>query len=239
MDKPQIIIIHTDYNSIAGIDTFLRTHGFAVKHFATPLAAFKLLLGINNLAGFILQKDSKPLSAYKTIDYIKSELKINSFFAVLTSGDDTETKLEDTNVDFKLSKSATPADLQELIAAIKKQLDSENITENLYSLDYLKEVSDNNLPFIKESLLLFKNSVAKDVEELYFKLKSASYNEIRQLAHRIKPSFAMVCSQKGIELCDEITYQVEDAGLEKKIVDLQKTYQEIVAAITSDFPNLN
>ena len=109
----------------------------------------------------------------------------------------------------------------------------------VYSLDYLKEISDNSTEFIEESLQLFSSSVAKEIGDLYLKIQNNNYEEIRKIAHKIKPFFAMVQNHKGVEICDQITYKAKDGELKNIIDDLYAEFTNIQHALKTDYPNLN
>ncbi|WP_417886574.1 Hpt domain-containing protein [Zunongwangia sp.] len=238
-EYPQILIVHTNYDKISAIADFLKNNGFLVKHIVSPLEAFKLIPTLDHVVGYLLQKESKPLSAYKMIDYIKTELRQNKIFIVISENKtDNLSNVEEELADFELPENPNKKDLDKLLLIFSGTQKIQTNKEKIYSLDYLKEVSDNNLDFIQESLELFKESLIKDLEDLEFNLKLGAYKEIRSLAHRIKPSFAMLCNQKGVKICDEITYDSEDSELPKLISELKNTYLEMINLIKSDFPNL-
>ncbi|UAB83763.1 Hpt domain-containing protein [Zunongwangia sp. SCSIO 43204] len=236
-----ILIVHKDYDQISQLSLYLKEQGYYCDHAKSGLEAIKKFETEDGFKTLIIQENNIPLNAYKTIDYIKTELNKNPYSIVLQE--------ESEGTEIVASQKLVPVDqfyvlgddINILLQHIKNQGEEDlNVEQSpYYSIDYLKEISDNNTEFIEESLQLFSLSVAKDIGELYLKVKAKDYEEIRKIAHKIKPSFAMVENFKGVELCDEITYKAKEEDFKKLIKELFTEFAEIQNALKRDYPNLN
>ncbi|MCL6218851.1 Hpt domain-containing protein [Zunongwangia pacifica] len=237
-----ILIVHKDYDKIANLSLLFKEQGFYCLHVKSGLEAIKKFEAAEDvIKTLLIQEDSLPLNAYKTIDYIKTELDKSPYCVVLQESGGTEIsgshKIILIDRFFSLGE-----DMDSLFHDICEQVKNtfaEKPTNCSYSLGYLKEISDNSAEFIAESLQLFSTSVAKEIGDLYLKIKTGSYEDIRKIAHKIKPSFAMLENHKGVEICDQITYQAKDRELKNSIDDLYAEFNRIQHALKTDYPNLN
>ena len=235
-----ILIVHKDYDQVAQLSLYLKEQGYNCHHAKSGLEAIKKFETEDGIKTLIIQENNLPLNAYKTIDYIKTELNKNPYSIVLQDSEGTEIvasqKLIPVDHFYLLGE-----DINILLQHINNQGEEDlNVEQTTcYSIDYLKEISDNSTEFIEESLQLFSVSVAKDIGELYLKVKAKDYEEIRKIAHKIKPSFAMVENFKGVELCDELTYKAKEDDFKKLIEELFTEFAEIQNALKRDYPNLN
>ncbi len=235
-----VLIVHKDYDQVAQLSLFLKEQGFYCHYVKSGLEAIKKFETEEGIKTLIIQENNLPLNAYKTIDYIKTELNKNPYSIVLQESEGTEViasqKLVPVDQFYLLGDN-----INILLDNINKQEKSvlKSAKSCCYSVEYLREISDNSLEFIEESLQLFSTSVAKDIGDLYLKVKTKDYEEIRKIAHKIKPSFAMVENFKGVELCDEITYKAKDDDFKKLIEELYSEFVQIQNALKQDYPNLN
>ena len=235
-----ILIVHKDYDKVAKLSLFLEEHGFLCLYAKSGLEAFKNFESAKDgIKTLMMQEDNLPINAYKTIDYIKTELNQTPYCVILKESAGTATnnaqQLELIDRSFILGEELS--DLLRDIVQQEKTFDKQG--SFVYSLDYLKEISDNSTEFIEESLQLFSSSVAKEIGDLYLKIQNNNYEEIRKIAHKIKPSFAMVQNHKGVEICDQMTYKAKDGELKNIIDDLYAEFTNIQHALKTDYPNLN
>ncbi|MDN3593694.1 Hpt domain-containing protein [Zunongwangia endophytica] len=231
-----ILIVHKNYDSIESIYLRLTKEGYDCIYASTGFEAIKKIESKEVLA-VLVEENSIPLNAYQTINYINSELNKSPYCVVLQ--DSANPHKLDSQANIAIDRYFVLGEEIEVLLkdiGIGKQL---NIDSCCYSIGYLKEVSGNNPQFIEESLQLFLNSVVNDIEALYIQSKINAFEEIRQIAHKIKPSFSMVENHKGVELCDQITYEAEDDDLEKVIEQLHAEFLKIQKSIKKDYPNLN
>ncbi|WBL21156.1 Hpt domain-containing protein [Zunongwangia sp. HRR-M8] len=231
-----ILIIHKNFTSIEPIYLRFTKEGYQCLYASNGLEAIKKL-GNKDIFALLVEEKTSPLNAYQTINYIFTELKMSPFNVVLRDPENPG------NIDSQVNIHIDGFfDLGGDIEILLKEIDNgkqSKIDSSSYSIGYLKEVSGDNAQFIEESLQLFLNSVVNDIEALYLHINSNSFEEIRQIAHKIKPSFSMVENNRGVEICDRITYKAKDKDLEKLIEELHAEFLKIQNSIKKDYPNLN
>ena len=236
-----ILIVHKDHDRVARISLFFEEHGFLCHYVTSGLEALKKFESEKDgIKILMMQENNLPINAYKTIGYIKTELNQNPYCVILKEPQEAE--IDEIQQLVLIDRSFILGDeLNELLRDIVQQ-EKNTFAEHVncfYSLDYLKEISDNSTEFIEESLQLFSSSVAKEIGDLYLKIKNRNYEDIRKIAHKIKPSFAMLENHKGVEICDQITYKAKDGELKNIIDDLYGEFNKIQHALKTDYPNLN
>ena len=185
----------------------------------------------------IIDENATPLNAYQTISYIKKEIKQDIPGVILCEKID---KLNEHNTDmailierpFNESHVALIKDLQKQSHEYKKTI------TKLYSLDYLKEVSDNNNDFIIQTLDVFNSSVEEKLKELRIALIDKDYDKIAQIAHNIKPSFEMLENKNAVNICHLLNHNAEEIEMPKLVKDLISEFSGMIVQIIKDFPEL-
>ena len=104
-----------------------------------------------------------------------------------------------------------------------------------FSLQYLEEIYDKNEELIIESLRIFQSSVAIKLEDIKGLLDHREYDEIRKVAHNIKPSFEMLNNIKGSALCHKLVYESSDEEINSMMEDLNKEFKEINSELSIYF----
>ena len=89
-----------------------------------------------------------------------------------------------TNSAQSINNMATPSNLQESI--------KQEFVHHKINLNYLKQISDGNDGFIIEMIEMFLNKTPQALEEMNEHFKSQNWNELRMIAHRIRPSFTYI-----------------------------------------------
>ncbi|MCK6617986.1 MAG: ATP-binding protein [Cyclobacteriaceae bacterium] len=110
-----------------------------------------------------------------------------------------------------LPKPFTPDDLyQKLFIELKilppKTLALQSNTTPLYDLSYLRKVSGNSQPFIKEMIQTFLQSAPQLVNELDKLVNEKDWTGISKIIHQIKPSLTLL----GIHSLKENAAQLEE-----------------------------
>ena len=234
-----IMIVHKNHEKIENLSLFFKDQGFVCHYAKSGLEAIKKFEA-EEIKTLIIQENNLPINAYKTIAYIKTELNKNPYCVILKDSEDGEIN-DSKELDLIDRFYLLGEDLDGLLRDISGEKKNEVTDQNnsCYSLDYLNEISGNSEEFIEESLELFSLSVGKEIRDLYIKIKNQDYEEIRKIAHKIKPSFAMVENPNGIEICDQITYKAKEGELKTVIDDLHAEFLKIKQALKTDYPNLN
>jgi HPt (histidine-containing phosphotransfer) domain-containing protein len=185
----------------------------------------------------IIDEKSVPLDAYQTINYIKKEIRQDIPAVILC---ETINSVNDTLTDaaFFIEKPFNESHIP-LINKLHKEYNEERKSKpQLYSLDYLKQVSDNNNDFIIETLIIFNSSVEEKIKELKIALIDKDYDKIAQIAHNIKPSFEMLENKNAVNICSLLNHNATEADLPKLVKDLVSEFSEMIIQIKKDFPEL-
>jgi HPt (histidine-containing phosphotransfer) domain-containing protein len=85
----------------------------------------------------------------------------------------------------------------------------------MVNLNYLKEISGGDQQFIKDMLLMFNQTTAKEVRGFNQLLLEENYAAIGSLAHKIKAPVQMICHS---DLTEQVK-QLEKLGKEARQLD--------------------
>lgn len=83
--------------------------------------------------------------------------------------------------------------------------------EPLYNLSYLEEVAQGSKEFIVEMIDKFLEQTTDSLEVLGRSIEAGNYEEVRRLAHKLKPTFVIVGVQKVFELLKTMEEQSGDS----------------------------
>ncbi len=97
------------------------------------------------------------------------------------------------------------------------------------NLSYLKQISDGNDEFIIEMIEIFLNKTPLALEEMNEHFKQRNWEELRQIAHRIKPSFTYIGLHDIQKALGEIERLTLDTPEEPKNVDVLLTQVQNVS----------
>jgi PAS domain S-box-containing protein len=96
------------------------------------------------------------------------------------------------------NRPARPEQIQALLA------------EHTINLSYLKSIADGNDGFIIEMIEMFLNKTPEALEKMEACFRQQNWEELRQIAHRIKPSFGYVGLATTQQMLGEIEKLSED-----------------------------
>jgi CheY-like chemotaxis protein len=82
--------------------------------------------------------------------------------------------------------------------------------EMTINLSYLREVSGNNAEFITQMIELFLQKTPEALEEMNERFRQQNWEELRNIAHRIKPSYTYV----GLAEIHKMLAEIEREALE-------------------------
>ncbi len=183
----------------------------------------------------VMDQDIAPLDPFKLMEYISHELQ--KVLAMVVVGNQDSNNATSHGTYLKLAYPISEEDLDKMVTHMDLVPKTEKQTK-VFSLDYLIKLSDNNEEFIQESIQLFLESVSAKLEELKTAITDGNYNAAREIAHNVKPTFAMLGNDKGRDICDIICHDAEDA----EIPDLAKSLEDESILITNElekeFPQL-
>lgn len=109
----------------------------------------------------------------------------------------------------------------------------------IYSLDKINEMADGDNDFIKSVISVFLEEVPQDLESLEQALEEGNYQQVYQLAHKIKPNVDLLGMEQTRAAALEIeTLGKSDANMAeiKNIFPVLKTdIAQVVSELRKDF----
>lgn len=109
----------------------------------------------------------------------------------------------------------------------------------IYSLDKINEMADGDNDFIHSVISVFLEEVPQDLEGLENALETGNYEQVYQLAHKIKPNVDLL----GMEQTRAAALEIETLGksegnmaeIQKVFPGLKKDIEQVVAELKNDF----
>lgn len=174
-----------------------------------------------------------PLNPFKLMDYVALELSRSLPMVIVGNGSEPEA-VHENYLWFNY-----PIGQHHIDALVFNTAGSENVKERkLFSLDYLNQLSDNNQEFLEESIVLFRNTLDTRLKDLTGAISDLDFEEARQIAHNIKPSFTMMGNDNGSSICHTICYDASEREIPKLAEVLKNEYELIINEIVKQFPKL-
>ncbi|MEY8019765.1 Hpt domain-containing protein [Muriicola sp. SD30] len=109
----------------------------------------------------------------------------------------------------------------------------------IYSLDKLNEMADGDNDFVLSVITVFLEEVPQDLEDLENAIDKGDYENVYQLAHKIKPNVDIL----GMEQTRAIALEIETLGkdeknkvlIEEKFPALKKDIHQVIGELRKDF----
>ncbi|WP_298480933.1 Hpt domain-containing protein [uncultured Maribacter sp.] len=109
----------------------------------------------------------------------------------------------------------------------------------IYSLDKINEMAEGDEEFIVSVISVFLEEVPVDIEALGVALEEMNYNQVYNLAHKIKPNVDLL----GMEQTKAAALEMETLGkseanmeeIKKIFPILQKDISQVVSELKKDF----
>jgi len=109
----------------------------------------------------------------------------------------------------------------------------------IYSLDKINEMADGDEDFINSVISVFLEEVPQDLEGLENALETGNYEQVYQLAHKIKPNVDLL----GMEQTRAAALQIETLGkseanmaeIQSVFPSLKKDVEQVVSELKNDF----
>lgn len=99
----------------------------------------------------------------------------------------------------------------------------------IYNLDKIKEMADGDEEFITSVISVFLEEVPQDLESLEKALAEKNYEQVYQLAHKIKPNVDLL----GMEQTRAAALEIETLGKsEDNMPQIQKVFPILKTDIT-------
>lgn len=161
------------------------------------------LLSKNNYDLILMDIQMPILDGYQTTTIIREELKLEIPIIALTA----HSTIKEREKCFSLGMNdyiSKPFKKNELLHKIevltkpdslKKIITEKSISKNssdIISLEYLKEMSSNDLDFQNEMLTLFMNQSIENKKLLEEYINEEKYSQVKKIAHKLKSSFSLI-----------------------------------------------
>ena len=109
----------------------------------------------------------------------------------------------------------------------------------IYNLDKINEMADGDEEFISSVISVFLEEVPLDLEGLEKALEEENFEQVYQLAHKIKPNVDLL----GMEQTRAIALEIETLGKNKASIDdmkkvfpiLKTDISQVVSELKNDF----
>ena len=109
----------------------------------------------------------------------------------------------------------------------------------IYSLDKINEMADGDNDFINSVISVFLEEVPQDLSSLESALENEDYQQVYQLAHKIKPNVDLL----GMEQTRAAALEMETLGkseanmaeIKNIFPSLKKDIDQVVAELRNDF----
>lgn len=235
MQNKNILIVVRDTTEREVLKELLGKGSFGVIDFGNSMAAIQWVKQHGNPQLLIIEEKSSPLNGLQAMDYLRTELAMEHPVLIVLDRKH-ESLVSDKKMQGYLTKPFTEESVVEIRDFLEKVPRPKEVPPpRHYSLEYLEELGDGNRDIIIESLVIFKESVTLKLEEMQKKLELRDLEEVRKIAHNIKPSFAMLHNQKGRELCNTLMDSAKDLDMPKLVNELKLEFEMIQSQLAMDF----
>ncbi len=108
----------------------------------------------------------------------------------------------------------------------------------LYNLKKLKELCSQDSDLIEESIKFFYDETIHSLSLMLTKLEKFEYNDVRNIAHRMKVNFIFIGSISCIDLCKRIKVNTSNDEIEELVKKLKFEYFKIYQQLKTEFPKV-
>ncbi|VAW11619.1 FIG00652000: hypothetical protein [hydrothermal vent metagenome] len=109
----------------------------------------------------------------------------------------------------------------------------------IYSLDKINEMADGDQEFVNSVISVFLEEVPQDLESLGVALEEENYEQVYQLAHKIKPNVDLLGMEQTRAAALEIEALAKNeanmAEIKKVFPNLKKDIFQVVSVLKNDF----
>lgn len=102
-------------------------------------------------------------------------------------------------------------------------------------LTFLKEISDNDMDFIKDVLNTFLDEMPKDMEALKTAVASKNFTDIGKIAHKTKSTLQTIGLLDLKELALTIEQAIKQGSTDPKLLEQATLFQDQMA---KTYPNI-
>lgn len=231
----QVLLVEKD---VEHTNTFLQlaeAQGWIVFTCQDSMEAIRWVKDNNTPDLMVIDKNTLPMDGFQTHDYIQSELKI-SVPVLISSHINAKTENNNKKLHGLINKPFSAQSVELIKSILKEQNQPTDIEDKDYSLDYLRGLSDGSEEFVLTSLSIFRDSVAVKLIEIKEALENNEFKTVRDIAHNIKPSFEILESTMGRDLCNDLVYNVTEKEISGLVKQLRQLYATIDLQLKKDIP---
>jgi CheY-like chemotaxis protein len=197
------------------------------------------LLKKNNYDIVLMDIQMPEMDGYEATKYIRTKMPepLNAIpvLAMTAHASHTEKgKCIKCGMNDIISKPFIPADLKKKITLLlrngtQKQFYNKNIVNTkdnngIINLDLLRMISGENNEFLKEFIGIFLSSTPRSVALLQEYIKKGDWENIRQTAHKLKPTFTYI----GLKELGAASCRIEELAKSKSgLVEIAKLADEM------------
>lgn len=109
----------------------------------------------------------------------------------------------------------------------------------IYSLDKVQEMAEGDEEFISSVISVFLEEVPQDLESLEKALDAENYEQVYQLAHKIKPNVDLLGMEQTRAAASEIETLGKSAAnmseIQQVFPSLKKDIEQVVSELKKDF----
>ena len=109
----------------------------------------------------------------------------------------------------------------------------------IYSLDKINEMADGDQDFINSVISVFLEEVPQDLNGLEEALENEDYNQVYQLAHKIKPNVDLLGMEQtraaALEIETLAKNEANMAEIKGFFPSLKKDVEQVVSELQKDF----
>lgn len=227
-----VLIVDPTNNLVEAFKSFDDCRNWAMEHCLDSISALQRL---KNSAYDLIVIDHHitPLNPFSLMDYVSLELKKSYPMVLVGKGSEPEAVHENY---LRFNYPIMQHHIDALVINTKETEDEKK--KKLFSLDYLNQLSDNDQAFVEESIVLFRNTLDDRLKDLKGAITDLDFEEARQIAHNIKPSFTMMGNDNGRSICHTICYDAPEGEIPKLAEVLKNEYELIINEIENQFPKL-
>tara|TARA_R110002049_G_scaffold165726_1_gene331631 strand:- start:12335 stop:13075 length:741 start_codon:yes stop_codon:yes gene_type:complete len=230
----KILLVEKDVDQTNTFLQMAKANGWLVANCQGSIEAIRWIKENDAPDLMIIEMDATPLDGMQTHNYIQTELKVN-VTVLISSSKDSEIKNYEEQFGFICKPFSTKA-----VPIIKAKLTKDNVPSKVankhYSLDYLNNLSSNNEEFILTSLTIFRDSVTVKLKEMNAAIAIHEFKTVRDIAHNIKPTFEMLESTVGSDICNTLVYKATEKEIENLVLQLNKLFETIIFELKIDIP---
>lgn len=119
-------------------------------------------------------------------------------------------------------------------------MDQTDSTNKPYNLSTIYAISENNPRFLNQLITVFVNTVTVDLQLMRDAAAAGNWQEVGQLAHKIKPSLTHfgITSLTGIILALERPVNYDPENLNKFVAELNHLMQQVLTGLRAEFPDI-